>query len=66
MSFTFRTFVLFSQEKLMLSIEQEIVRVHCRAARALANQNMPFSVCTVLRDDEIYNPQSIEHEQVST
>ena len=31
------------------------MRVHGRAARALANQSVPFSVCTILRDEEIYN-----------
>ena len=28
---------------------QEILRVHGRAARALANQSLPYSVCTILR-----------------
>ena len=36
---------------------QEILRVHGRAARALANQSVPYSVCTILRDQDIYNPQ---------
>lgn len=35
---------------------QEILRVHARAARALANQSVPYSVCTILKDEEIYNP----------
>ena len=39
----------------MLAAEQDIVRVHGRAARALVNQTIPFSVCTVLKDMEIYN-----------
>lgn len=39
----------------MLSIEQETIRVHGRAARALANQSIPLSVCTILKDEEIYN-----------
>ena len=38
------------KEKLVLAVEQEILRVHGRAARALANQSLPFSVCTILRD----------------
>ena len=37
------------KEKLVLAVEQEILRVHGRAARALANQSLPFSVCTILR-----------------
>ena len=33
---------------------QEILRVHSRAARALANQPVPFSACTMFRDQEVY------------
>ncbi len=40
----------------MLSIEQEILRVHGRAARALANQGIPLSFCAILKDEEVYNP----------
>ena len=36
-------------------ILQEILRVHGRAARALANQSVPFSVCTILRDEDVFN-----------
>ncbi|XP_072013728.1 uncharacterized protein [Amphiura filiformis] len=43
------------REKLMLSAEQDIMRVHGKAARAYANQRMPFSACVVFRDQEIYN-----------
>ncbi|KAL4235180.1 ankyrin repeat [Mactra antiquata] len=46
---------LIEREKLILSIEQEILRVHGRAACALANQGTPLSVCAILRDEEIYN-----------
>ncbi|XP_053400907.1 ankyrin repeat domain-containing protein 12-like isoform X2 [Mercenaria mercenaria] len=46
---------LIEREKLILSIEQEILREHGRAARAIANQGTPLSVCTILRDEEIYN-----------
>ena len=31
------------------------MRVHGRAARALANQSVPFSVCTILRDEDVFN-----------
>ena len=41
---------------LMSFFLQEILRVHGRAARALANQTVPYSVCTILRDQDIYNP----------
>lgn len=44
---------LVEKEKLVLSVEQEILRVHGRAARALSNQSLPFSVCTVLKDEEV-------------
>merc|ERR1712038_1417823 len=43
------------KEKLVLAVEQEILRVHGRAARALANQSVPFSVCTILRDEDVFN-----------
>ncbi|XP_001947275.1 ankyrin repeat domain-containing protein 12-like [Acyrthosiphon pisum] len=51
------------KEKLVLSVEQEILRVHGRAARALANQLLPFSVCTILKDDEVYNIMTPEQEE---
>lgn len=51
------------KEKLVLSVEQEILRVHGRAARALANQSLPFSVCTVLKDEEVYNMITPEQEE---
>ena len=44
-----------SQEKIIVSCEQEILRVHCRAARTIANQAVPFSACTMLLDSEVYN-----------
>jgi hypothetical protein len=56
------------QEKLCLSIEQEVLRVHGRAARASANQTTPLSMCTILRDEEIYNtidPDAEEKEKIS-
>ena len=46
---------LVEKEKLVLAVEQEILRVHGRAARALANQSLPYSVCTILRDEEVSN-----------
>ena len=38
-----------------VSCEQEILRVHCRVARTIANQAVPFSACTMLLDSEVYN-----------
>ena len=55
----YQGFVLQHQverERLVLSVEQEILRVHGRAARALANQVLPFSACTMLRDQEVRSP----------
>ncbi|XP_062923114.1 ankyrin repeat domain-containing protein 11 isoform X1 [Mobula hypostoma] len=46
------------REKLIVSCEQEILRVHCRAARTIANQAVPFSACTMLLDSEVYNMPS--------
>ena len=46
----------------MMSNEQEILRVHGRAARALANQGTSLSFCAILRDENVYNP--LESDQV--
>ncbi|XP_058121145.1 uncharacterized transmembrane protein DDB_G0289901-like isoform X2 [Anopheles coustani] len=54
---------IVEKEKLVLAVEQEILRVHGRAARALANQSVPFSVCTILKDEEVYNIITPEQEE---
>jgi len=54
---------LVEKEKLVLAVEQEILRVHGRAARALANQSLPYSVCTILRDEEVYTPIDPHQEE---
>ena len=54
---------IVEKEKLVLSKEQEILRVHCKAAQMQANQPQPFSVCTILKDEEVYNPITPEHEE---
>ncbi|KAG8233842.1 hypothetical protein J437_LFUL006865 [Ladona fulva] len=54
---------VIEKEKLVLSVEQEILRVHGRAARALANQALPFSACTILKDEEVYNVITPEQEE---
>ncbi|XP_038216966.1 ankyrin repeat domain-containing protein 11 isoform X9 [Zerene cesonia] len=51
------------KEKLVLAVEQEILRVHGRAERAVANQALPFSVCTILRDKEVYNVLAPDQEE---
>ncbi|XP_067140114.1 LOW QUALITY PROTEIN: ankyrin repeat domain-containing protein 12 [Centruroides vittatus] len=53
---------LIEREKLVLSAEQEILRVHGRAARAMANQTVPFSACSILKDEEIYNVLEFEQD----
>ena len=54
---------VIEKEKLVLSVEQEILRVHGRAARALANQALPFSACSILKDEEVYNVITPEQEE---
>ena len=57
--------MFLQQEKLVLSTEQETLRVQGRAARAMAHQvtGPPLSVCSILRDQEIYNPIDNPSEQ---
>ncbi|CAK8682660.1 unnamed protein product [Clavelina lepadiformis] len=53
------------REKLIMSCEQEIMRVHCRAARTVHNQQVPFSACAVLMDNEVYNmPRTTSENEV--
>lgn len=47
---------LVEREKVKLSIEQEILRVHNRASLAMANQSLPLSFTVIMKDEEIYNP----------
>uniref|UniRef100_S4RUP4 Ankyrin repeat domain 11 n=2 Tax=Petromyzontidae TaxID=7746 RepID=S4RUP4_PETMA len=54
------------REKLILSCEQEILRVHCRAARTIANQTVPFSACTMLLDSEVYNMPHVQQTDEKT
>jgi len=44
------------REKLVLAIEPEILRCYTRAARSSASHQVPLSACSVLKDEEIYNP----------
>lgn len=54
---------IVEKEKLVLSKEQEILRVHCKAAQMIANQSQPFSVSTILKDEEVYNLITPEQEE---
>ncbi|ALC44352.1 CG10984 [Drosophila busckii] len=51
------------REKLCLSVEQEIIRVHSKAARSISGQCAPYSVCTLLKDDEVYNMITPEQDE---
>ncbi|XP_017071565.1 ankyrin repeat domain-containing protein 11 [Drosophila eugracilis] len=54
------------REKLCMNVEQEIIRVHSKAARSISGQPAPYSVCTYLKDDEVYNlitPEQDEKEK---
>ncbi|KAM7355533.1 uncharacterized protein ACRADG_001562 [Cochliomyia hominivorax] len=46
---------IVEKEKLCINVEQEIVRIHSKAARSMSNQTLPFSVCTFIKDEEVYN-----------
>lgn len=54
---------LVEREKVKLSLEQEILRVHNRASLASNNQSLPLSFTVLMKDEEIYNPidQETEH-----
>lgn len=54
---------IVEKEKLVLSKEQEILRVHCKAAQMIANQAVSFSACTILKDEEVYNIITPEQEE---
>ncbi|XP_017043102.1 ankyrin repeat domain-containing protein 12 [Drosophila ficusphila] len=51
------------REKLCLNVEQEIIRVHSKAARSISGQPAPYSVCTYLKDDEVYNMITPEQDE---
>uniref|UniRef100_A0A1A9V5T2 Ankyrin repeat domain-containing protein 12 n=1 Tax=Glossina austeni TaxID=7395 RepID=A0A1A9V5T2_GLOAU len=51
------------REKLCLNVEQEIIRVHSKAARSISCQSLPFSVCTFIKDEEVYNIVTPEQDE---
>ena len=53
-------FVFLPQEKLILSYEQEILRLYGNATRSAINQEIPFSYCLLLKDNEVYNNPAIQ------
>jgi len=48
------------REKLILSHEQEVLRLYGNATRSSINQDIPFSYCSLLKDNEVYNNPSIQ------
>ncbi|UJR21778.1 hypothetical protein I4U23_024853 [Adineta vaga] len=53
------------REKLILSNEQEILRLYGNATRSSINQDIPFSYCSILRDNEVYNDPSVQERHPS-
>lgn len=50
------------QDKMRLTIEQEYLRLYCRAAHANSGKTLPLSVCTFLKDEELYNLMELEKD----
>ena len=48
------------QEKLCMVVQQETLRLYNRADMYKKNQTMPLSVCTYLKDEELYNKLELE------
>jgi hypothetical protein len=44
---------------LILSHEQEVLRLYGNATRSSMNQEVPFSYCSLLKDNEVYNNPSM-------
>ncbi|CAF1308200.1 unnamed protein product [Adineta steineri] len=53
------------REKLILSHEQDILRLYGNAERSSINQDIPFSYCSLLKDNEVYNNPSVQERQSS-
>ncbi|CAF2044051.1 unnamed protein product [Rotaria magnacalcarata] len=47
------------RDKLILSHEQEVLRLYGNATRSSVNQDTPLSYCSLLKDNEVYNNPSI-------
>lgn len=43
------------QDKLVILYEQEVLRCFNKSAREAVNQEIPFSFCSMIKDDEIYS-----------
>ena len=50
---------------MILSHEQEVLRLYGNATRSSSNQDIPFSYCSLLKDNEVYNNPSIQERPSS-
>lgn len=50
------------QDKLLILYEQEVLRCFNKAAREVKNQTIPFSFCSMIKDDEIYSQFRISEQ----
>ncbi|CAF3893432.1 unnamed protein product [Rotaria magnacalcarata] len=53
------------REKLILSHEQEILRLYGNATRLSIHQDIPLSYCSLLKDNEVYNNPLIQERTSS-
>ncbi|CAF3244968.1 unnamed protein product [Rotaria socialis] len=53
------------REKLILSHEQEILRLYGNATRLSIHQDIPLSYCSLLKDNEVYNNPLIQERASS-
>jgi hypothetical protein len=66
LDFIFLKFIFYLiKEKLILSHEQEVLRLYGNAARSSINQDIPFSYCSLLKDNEVYNNPSNQDRPAS-
>ena len=50
-----RILLFFLKDKLVILYEQEVLRCFNRLSRNELNQSVPFSFCTMIKDDEVYS-----------
>lgn len=53
---------IVEKEKLCLNVEQEIIRIHSKAARSMSCQSLALSVCTYIKEEEVYNMLTPEQD----
>jgi hypothetical protein len=54
------------QEKLVILYEQEIMRCYYLYSRDTTQQKIPFSFCSIIKDDEIYSQFKHNNDPIST